>query len=69
MNHAPLRDQLIADGTLRPAGDPTLSLMPARLPPGAPVLRLDDLGRAAAQAHIRQGRNGALIMRVAWDSR
>ena len=64
-----LREQLIGSGVLQPAGDPTRTLMPVRLPPDAPVLRLDALGRTAAKAHMREGRFGAIEVRLDRDRR
>lgn len=69
MSDYSLRDQLIDSGVIRPAGDPTRTLMPARLPAGAPILRLDETGRAAAKVHMREGRFGAVEVRLDRDRR
>lgn len=69
MNHYTLREQLIDGGVIQPAGDPTRTLMPARLPRDAVVLRLDDLGRAAAKLHMREGKFGAIEVRLDRDRR
>ncbi len=69
MSDYSLREQFIDSGVIQPTRDPSLVLMPVRLPPDAVVLRLDDLGRAAAQVHMREGRFGAVEVRIDRDRR
>lgn len=47
---AAVRAELIAAGTIRPG----LALTPLRLPPSAPVLRMDAAGRKAAERHLAE---------------
>ena len=60
-----LRQLFIDEGVLRPG---CFRLPLVVLPPGTPICRLDEAGKAAAQVHIRQGRNGALIMPAPYHS-
>jgi hypothetical protein len=55
-----LRTSLIASGAIRPTADEELRRI--ELPPGTPVLLLDEAGRAAAERRLTQARQGV------WDT-
>lgn len=54
---APLRQELIDAGVLRPSEEPALppGMYAVRLTPDRVVLRLDDWGRRYAEYHLRHG--------------